>query len=214
MAISQGEEELSKGFDEIQIQPVLSLYQEVVDNYAEFQEQAAMAASLSKQLTDDYLKVKIAYLETKAAEADRLAANQQWWSSQSDRFATSVHAPKESASLETGRMAFWKQVEQKYIDRWLAANHESDPSKFYAYQREKGTELCGVIEPYLRPVKNKPGDYLLLSPEDAKPIAYLYSTEVNLQQALGQELELLVVERPNNQFTYPAYYVLDVKAAP
>lgn len=214
LAIARSTEELSKSYEEMNIQPVLTLYQQIVDQYGEFEESASKAATLSKQLSDDYLNVKIAYLESRAAEADRLAANQQWMSAQQEAFVA-VSTPKEEPSpLLTGRMAFWKHVEQQYIDRWASANHETDPLQFYQAQREKGSHLHGVIEPYLRPVKNKPGDYLLLDPADSKPIAYLYSTEVNLQQALGKELDLLVVERPNNQFAYPAYYVLDVKAAP
>lgn len=216
LAMARGAEELNNGFEEIQIQPVLTLYQQVIDQYSEFEELAAKAASMSKKLSDDYLKVKIAYLETKAAEADRLAATQQWWAAQNETFASAAApAPKEEpVLLVPGRLTFWKQVEQQYIDRWLATTHESDPDLFYRVQKEKGSTLHGIIEPYLRPVRNKPGDYLLLNPDDSKPIAYLYSTEVNLQQSLGKELDLLVVERPNNHFAYPAYYVLDVKTAP
>ncbi|MBA2727993.1 MAG: hypothetical protein H0U49_07460 [Parachlamydiaceae bacterium] len=60
-------------------------------------------------------------------------------------------------------------------------------------------------------MKNKPGDFLLLSSISNLPIAYLYSTAVNLQDKLGRIATVQVVKRPNNNFAFPAYYVIFVE---
>jgi len=42
-------------------------------------------------------------------------------------------------------------------------------------------------------------------------VAYLYSTQVNLEDFVGKRVTLLVSPRPNNNFAFPAYYVFEVE---
>ena len=78
-------------------------------------------------------------------------------------------------------------------------------------QQENSITLKGVIEPYQKPVKNKPGDYLLVSGISNLPVAYLYSTKINLQDYIGMEIEVIASPRPNNHFAFPAYFVLKIE---
>jgi hypothetical protein len=41
------------------------------------------------------------------------------------------------------------------------------------------------------------------------PIAYLYSTQVDLQGKVGQAVTLQAAPRPNHHFAFPAYFVLE-----
>ncbi|MEK7339256.1 MAG: hypothetical protein AABZ92_00910, partial [Verrucomicrobiota bacterium] len=58
-------------------------------------------------------------------------------------------------------------------------------------------------------VKNKPGDFILRDKDI--PLAYVYSTVVNLQDLVGKRVSLIATPRPNNNFAFPSYFVLDVK---
>ena len=71
--------------------------------------------------------------------------------------------------------------------------------------------LKGILEPYHRNVKNRPGDYVLINPSTKLPIAYLYSTKVNLQRKVGQAITVQGLARPHNNFAFPAYFILSVE---
>ena len=61
-------------------------------------------------------------------------------------------------------------------------------------------------------MKNRPGlVYVLLNPNNNLPIAFLYSTKLNLETRVGQEQSFIVVTRPNNNFAFPAYFVIGVE---
>jgi hypothetical protein len=57
-------------------------------------------------------------------------------------------------------------------------------------------------------MKNKPGDYMLVSQATHAPIAYLYSTKVDLQHNVGQQVTIYGIKRPNYNFAFPAYFVV------
>ncbi|NDE82278.1 MAG: hypothetical protein EB051_01510 [Chlamydiia bacterium] len=68
------------------------------------------------------------------------------------------------------------------------------------------TEISGIVEPYTAPVKCKPGDFIIRDKD--LPVAYIYSTQINLQNLVGQKVTLKGVARPNNNFAFPAYFIL------
>ncbi len=90
-----------------------------------------------------------------------------------------------------------------------AARGEGTVEQFYENERENAAVLTGVIEPYSRPVKNRPGDYLLRC--DNLPLAILYSTRVDLEKFVGKKISIIAAPRPNNNFAFPAYYVLSLE---
>ena len=53
------------------------------------------------------------------------------------------------------------------------------------------------------------GDYVLKDKDLTK--AYLYSTQINLQDYVGKKVTVLVTPRSNNNFAFPAYFVLSVE---
>lgn len=111
----------------------------------------------------------------------------------------------------TGKMATWIPVEQALYEMWLQHRPETTMDDFYQQQNEAAVILRGIIEPYHHSVKNKPGDFLLVSQANHLPIAYLYSTHVNLQEKVGYEVSLSVAARDNHHFAFPAYFVLEEK---
>ena len=43
------------------------------------------------------------------------------------------------------------------------------------------------------------------------PVAYLYSTTQNLHSLVGKKVRIIASPRNNNNFAFPAYYVLSVE---
>jgi len=115
------------------------------------------------------------------------------------------------SNSKSGKMALWIPTEQALFDAWLVQEKGTTPQEFYDEQIADAIILKGLVEPYSRSIRNKPGDFLLISSATHLPIAYLYSTHVNLQEFAGQEITLQGVKRPNNNFAFPAYFVISVE---
>lgn len=102
----------------------------------------------------------------------------------------------------------WYPKETIYFENWQAKHPGANMDDFYRDEYQQSTSLRGIVQPYHRNVKNKPGNYLLLDPVDRMPIAFLYSTRVDLQHQVGKTITLVGSSRPNNHFAFPAYFVL------
>lgn len=113
--------------------------------------------------------------------------------------------------LLSDRMSAWVPKENQITSNWLSDHPEQTVEDFYSAQLQEATQIRGIIQPYARPVKNKPGNYLLLSHHDNQPMAFLYSTKVDLQGRVGQVVNVVVTPRANNDFAFPAYFVLTVE---
>lgn len=109
----------------------------------------------------------------------------------------------------TDKMKVWEPLEQSIYQIWASSNEEKGFRDFYEEEQTNATVLTGIIEPYSRPVKNRPGDFILRI--DNLPVAFLYSTKINLQDKVGQKVTVLATPRPNNNFAFPAYYVLSIE---
>lgn len=198
--------EFDKPFNEIDMQSILTCCETIVQDFTECPDVVAKAQDLVAKVNADYLARKIVFLEGKAKNADLLASKLQEITPNLNDIN-----PKSGISPFPLKLTSWQDVEQNYIAAFKIQSPSANEIDFYKAEKEKAITLNGVLTPYLRPVKNKPGDYLLLDPQDNHPLAYLYSTTINLQEQLGAHVEIVAAPRPNNQFAYPAYYVLAVE---
>lgn len=214
----EAEEQLQKPYEQIQIDPVIAGFKKVIDNYAEFPEQVSTAKDRLTATQEEFLKKKVAYLEEQnrlKSESLRTNINRarepQKQPEQIKPVQEFVEKPvaQPIENQKTAKMATWDPVEDKLYQAWCRQRGYCSREDYYSSQRAEAISLRGVIEPYNRPVKNKPGDYVLVN-SGHLPIAYLYSSFVNLQDYVGQEISIEVTPRPNNQFAFPAYFVLDV----
>jgi uncharacterized protein YgiM (DUF1202 family) len=197
------QQELQKPFPEIQIDPLLASYQKITKDFADFPEQAARAKELQEELQDSYLHKKISYLESKAStiqETTRVATVEPIG------FPTVVIPIQDPID----RITFWGEQEKRHFEEWAKSN-EGTESDFYSHEKKDATTLTGVVQPYSRAIKNKPGDYVLINEETNLPIAFIYSTKINLQEYVGKEVKVLGASRPNNHFAYPAYFVISIE---
>ena len=106
-------------------------------------------------------------------------------------------------------MKMWEPVEESIYIGWAARNEDRSIDEFYEDQRQNAVRITGFVEPYTAPVKNKPADHIVKNGD--LPIAYVYSTQINLQEYAGKKVTLLVTPRSNNSFAFPAYFVLSVE---
>lgn len=214
-AILAAESECKKIYEDMAPQPIIEQFQTVIRNFPDFTEAVAQAKEGLALLKDTYLQKKIAYLEAKAqlstSAKDELLArhkaeNQELFA---DKPANREFAKKSSKKEMTEEMHFWDRIEESLYLSWTAFHTGRKVDDFYAEQRANAAVLTGTIEVYDHPVKNRPGDWILRGEES--PMAYLYSTTVDLQKYVGQQVTLYVSPRPNNHFAFPAYYVLSVE---
>ncbi len=219
--------ELQKPFEQIQIGSMEKNYQSILADYPDFPEAGQKAQELLNQLKTTYAAKKMAYLEEKnarsseelAKEKERLASDLKAQQTkmaalqkQVDKQQTPISYPPSPTKGQPPRAnTAWTAQEDRLYQSWASGVLTPSRNTFYEEQKQSAVELRGVIDPYHRPVKNKPGDFMLLDPSSGLPVAYLYSTLVNLQEHAGVEVSLLASERPNCDYAFPAYFVLEIE---
>ncbi len=195
--------EFAKPFQEIDPDKISAKYREILDHYADFPTYVAQARQALDEAQKTYLQRKIAYLEGKEAPQPPSAHAPT---------AVPHEAPPSAVPPPSGdRMAaVWEPIERSLYIEWCQRHPSQSIEAFYTDQKLKqATTLRGVLVSYDNDkVKNKPGDFMLKDRE--LPLAYLYSTRVDLHALVGKEVSLLVAPRSNNDFAFPAFYVLEV----
>ncbi len=193
-----GKAELRKSFDDIDANRIIHGYNAVINDFDEFPELVEQAKEALASFQEAYLQKRINHLETKPAVHEELAVDSS--------------SKKESSELLrqlTDRMKMWEPVEEALFLAWANFSVKKNIDQFYEEQKVAAETITGIIDPYLSPVKSKPGDFIIRNGDI--PIAYVYSTQVNLQNLVGKRATLVVSPRPNNNFAFPAYFVLDVE---
>lgn len=217
-AFFAAETECKKSYEEMSILEPTEQFQMIIRNFSDFPEIAKGAREGLALLKDSYLQKKIAFLESKtelssAAKEELLAKHkidhQQLISDSPGRAHTNTWNKKSGSKETSDHMRLWDTVEESLFLSWSTFHTSKTIDDFYTEQKANASVIFGTIEPYTHSVKNKPGDFILRG--DDTPIAYLYSTQVNLSSHVGKKVALLVSSRPNNHFAFPAYYVLSVE---
>ncbi len=217
-AFLSAEAECKKTYEDMAPQPVIEQFQTIIRNFSDFAEAVSQAKEGLALLKDTYLQKKITYLEAKAqlsaTAKDELLArhkaeHQELFANQHLSVDRDLFTKKSAKNAMTDQMQFWDRIEESLYLSWSAFHTGRKADDFYAEQKANATILSGTVEMYDHPVKNRPGDWILRGEES--PLAYLYSTTVDLQKYEGKQVTLLVSPRPNNHFAFPAYYVLSVE---
>jgi uncharacterized protein YgiM (DUF1202 family) len=226
--------ELQKPFDQMSITGIKANYQHIINDYAEFPEIAAKAKESLAAIQEGYTAKKLAYLEEQSrlssttVEANKkLNAELQAHKTKINHLEQQIEQGRQLATVaqttvETTygakkptqpplNMAVWLPIEESLFNTWAQQTGRHNPEDFYSDQKQQGFILRGVIDPYTRSVKNKPGDFMLLNSASKLPVAFLYSTHINLQEYVGHEVSILVSPRNNYNFAFPAYFVLTVE---
>lgn len=218
--------EMQKSFPEINLDGVYANFNKIITQYTTFPEQVARAKELLASTQDSYLQKKISYLEakTKIVQDDWQSKNSQLNEQMKNQQQKLSHMEQQLqrnngtapyiAQVNTGlsnKMAAWLPIEQAIYENWARSNENKSKDEFYDILNQSAVALRGIIEPYNRVIKNKPGDYILVNQSNHLPIAYLYSTQVNLLDRVGQQVTVHGSPRDNNSFAFPAYFVLSIE---
>lgn len=176
--------ELQKPAAEVSLERPLADLQQAAATYTDLPEEASRARNYAQVISESYAQKTKSSEEVGASDAS-------------------------NGSLEA--MSGWFPNEAKLFEQWLSQNPEKTMDDFYLAQRENAVQLRGILQPYTRPVKNRPGNFLLISHHDHQPIAFLYSTQVDLQSKVGGVVSLVATTRPNNNFAFPAFFVISAE---
>lgn len=227
------QDEMCKPYPQINMDTATYALREAVRDFQDVPEHHQRACDYITQAHENYIRKRIDFLETEAQASSeawnvRCQALAQQMATQSahlDALERSLHArdadliPQEppkarilfaEPAVVTEGMSMWTPQEIALFETWQKENEEASLDDFYTAQAEGAVHIRGNVQPYRRMVKNKPGNFILIDQVDNIPIAFLYSTKVDLEQLSGKTTTLLVAPRPNNNFAFPAYYVLDV----
>ncbi len=210
------EAECKKTYEEMAPQQAIEQFQTILRNFADFPEATAQAKEGLALLKETYLNKKIEFLESKAelsstAKEELIAKHK---AENSELFAEGIK--KIDASLWSKRhpkkdhLGLWDTLEESLFLSWSAFHSGKSFDDYYIEQKANASVLTGTVERYTYDVKNKPGDFILRGPEEA-PIAYLYSTQVDLDSFIGKTVTVLASPRPNHHFAFPAYYVFSIE---
>jgi hypothetical protein len=195
--------ELRKSFEEIDIDRITRNYNTVIKDYVEFQDHVQKAKEALASVQEAYLQKRLTYLEERATAAQESSENGD----------VSEISPETSIFTNTDaitdKMKLWDPIEEALFLTWAQFNDEKTMEEYYEEQTLSSLAMTGILEAYTAPVKNKPGDFILKDRD--LPIAYVYSSQVNLQNLVGKKVTVLAAPRPNNNFAFPAYYVLAIE---
>lgn len=218
--------EMVKPFHEIDFDKIAQNYHLVSHDFKEFPEAVEKAKSKLVEMQDLYLQKKLAYLETKANQISKEIARKEQKGSeeisvskQRPRSETSIattaaevtqHQKKEAtAALPPIANPSWEPIEENLFLSWAMSHRNKTIEDFYHDQKNRSFKVSGVLESYIDPVRNKPGDFIIRDRDC--PVGYAYSTLVDLKPFIGKPVTFHVTARANNHFAFPAYFVLSVE---
>jgi len=194
--------ELRKPFAETDVEKIQHIYKKIISDYADFPEYVDHAKDALAALQDAYVQKRIAFLESKISGDD---ANDSNLVREELVALDSLEAKCEERP--TDKMLLWEPIEEALYLDWAALHEDHSIQEFYEEQKMLSATISGTLEPYMAPgVKNKPGSHVLKDKD--LPVAYVYSTKINLENYVGKKVTLRGVERPNNHFAFPAYFVI------
>lgn len=222
--------EVQKPFDQMNLAGIQANYHHIINDYAEFPEIVAKAKESLAATQNAYTSKRVSYLEEQShlssmaqesnkrlheeleAHKNKIDSLQQQIE-QSQQFANTVqlYGDNRLSTQLPINMSTWIPAEDAAFYAWSQTTGKQSHQEFYAEQQEQSIAFRGIIDTYARQIKNKPGDYMLLNPSSKLPVAFLYSTIVNLQDYVGHEVCVHVVPRSNNNFAFPAYFVVSIE---
>lgn len=205
------QEEIKTPFEQMSPKTVVDLLQKVISDYSDVPSYTDQAKQLIVDLQEKYLEKKMAYLEERSDPIEDVKSEQIFPEIELTKTNTPIQQEESKNFFKIAdRMKFWEPVEQSLFNNWATFHNNKTKEDFYSEQRANAIILSGMIESYDRIASNRPGDFILKNKQNI-PIAFLYSTKVNLEDLVGKEVKVLGAPRPNHRFAYPAYFVIDTR---
>ncbi len=191
--------ELTNDFEEINFDQIKEGFLTIIHDYTDFPRMVELSKEALAGVQEEYLQKRIDYLEQKAALASGFTPEKK------------TETNKRSGSFRkqqtTGQN--WQGIENALYASWTEINDHKDKGAYYEEQKLVAASISGTVEAYNAPIKNLPGNYIVKSKN--VPVAYVYSTQVDLGDYVGKQVTLIGSPRSNNNFAFPAYFVHEVQ---
>jgi len=209
--------ELRKPFPDINLARQVNELKAIAEQKQDFPEYASRAEDLVKSTQDQYLQLSQSYQATQkvlARVADEKSKEVEQKNAQVAMIDSGAPLCQESKGASSKSLSYsLEQQEAKLLAQAIEAGNTASSEAFYAAEFRSSDELFGQLIPYDRAVKNRPGDFMLVDAKTKVPLAYLYSSRIDLCPCVGKLVRLLVAKRPNHNFALPAFFVLEVKVS-
>jgi SH3-like domain-containing protein len=190
-SLSLAKSELKRTYDRIDLEKVSGPLKGLIEEFADIQEISQTAQSELVALQETLLQKRISFLEDKARGIEPQS-----------------EVAKESDTV-TDKMKLWEPIEEALYLSWSSINEDKNLEHYYEEQKLSAVAFSGVVEAYETSSRNKPGDYLIKDGGQIK--ACLYSTKIDLQKYIGKKITIYGIERPNNNFAFPSYFVVEAE---
>lgn len=197
------DKELQKPFHDIRLTPIANQLKDLSLSATDWNDIIESIQKLILHMQEEYLKLSMIE-QTKPVD---LPPPQE---------ATLPKEPENSSNREqtTHSNAYTLQLqENKIVEEAIRSGTCRSEAEFYDQEAKKSFSVRGILVPYDRLVRNRPGDFILIDASSKVPLAYVYSTRVALKDLIGKPLTFYVTERPNHYFALPAYFVVDESAS-
>jgi uncharacterized protein YgiM (DUF1202 family) len=202
------QEESKMQFESMSAKSVIALLEKIINEYSEFSNHVYEAKKLLISFRENYLEKKQAYIEEKSLDASQIKDDTLF------PIVKINEPPKSKKIISTTNSKdsnqFWNVIENSLYESWTAFNNNKNIDDFYKEQNADAISLNGMILHYDHKIQNLPGNFLLKS-KDNITLGFLYSTKFDLSKYNGKNVKVLASPRPNNNFAYPAYFVLDIR---
>jgi len=204
------QEEIKTSFEEMTPTNVIDILQNIIKNYSDFPSHVYKAKKLMADFQEKYVEKKLTYLEEKSAKAEDIKDENLFPKIELPQQQSIVKNDKQEFYTIADGSKFWENVEKSLFSNWVAFHTNKTQKDFYNEQKANALFVSGIVQSYNKAMSNRPGDYILKDKSNI-PVAFLYSTTVDLERYIGKNVKMLVSPRPNNHFAHPAYFVLDIR---
>ncbi len=199
-------EEFKKPFKEIQLAPLAAQLHQIMNYNQDLPPYVERAQSMLQKMQEAYLQKSMSSQQANFPAPE--AAHPQETALANEKVVD--HVPVSQSAPDTDTAPF-KQMEHRRVQAAIDSGRAQTAKDFYALEAKKGLRMKGVVKPFMRNVRNAPGDFVLVNPQTQVVAAFLFSTSINLLDYANKEVTVLCVERPNNDYAFPAYFVISVE---
>ncbi len=196
--------ELDRPFQKIALANISQKLSTFINDHKDMPQAVSQAEALIARMQQIYLTKSVA-LKDEPAEEPPVAAPVK--KEKKEIAAPPLPVPHRPVATATS----WQDHENSYLQSLIAKGEIESADEFYKDELKKASTLHGTLKPYNSFVATRPGDFVLLNLKTNLPIAYLYSTKQDLGAWVNKPVTIWVSERPNNNFAFPAYFVLQVE---
>jgi len=201
------DEEMKKTFRAIQLMPLVTELKTIAAQNQDLPELAEKAQTMIKTAQEEYLA-----LSQRKSNANQESSPQCSQTAEDNKEGDSeqtVHT-EQSAFRRFASFSLEKQ-EISLVDQAISDGKAATREEFYLKECSRAEEKVGQLIPYERLSSTRPGDFMLVDSKTKVPVAYLYSSNVDLNQFIGRNIRVVVSPRPDHHYALPAFFVHEVK---